>query len=99
MSVMPRPRKIRKIGYRPTFSGFKPAGNTEPYQESLVLTLDELEAIRLRDLEKLTQEEAAKKMNISQPTFHRLIEGARQKIAEALVEGKELYFQGGYWVK
>lgn len=92
---MPRPRKIRRISFKPEINGFKPKGDTEYKQEGLILTLDELEAIRLRDLEKLTQEEAAEKMNISQPTFYRLIESARQKVAEALVEGKELRFQGG----
>jgi predicted DNA-binding protein (UPF0251 family) len=95
MRIMPRPRKIRKISYKPEVAGFKPERDTVSNQKSLILTLDELEAIRLRDLEKLTQEAAAKKMNISQPTFYRLIERARQKVAEALVEGKELHFQGG----
>jgi predicted DNA-binding protein (UPF0251 family)/DNA-directed RNA polymerase subunit RPC12/RpoP len=91
---MPRPRKIREIRFKPEISGFKPQDT--PYTpEKVVLTFDELEAIRLRDLEKLTQEEAAQKMNISQPTFYRLIERARQKVAEALIEGKELHFQGG----
>ncbi|MHA1580747.1 MAG: DUF134 domain-containing protein [Candidatus Freyarchaeota archaeon] len=91
---MPRPRKTRKIGFRPEISGFKPVGNTQP-EETITLTLDELEAIRLRDLEKYTQEEAAERMNVSQPTFYRLIEEARKKVAEALVEGKELRFKGG----
>lgn len=92
---MPRPRKIRKIGFQPEITGFKPVGDIEINQPIVILTLDELEAIRLRDLEKLTQEEAANKMSISQPTFYRLIESAREKVAEALVEGKELRLQGG----
>jgi len=54
------------------------------------LTLDELEAIRLADLNGMYQEQAAQSMNISRPTFGRIIESAHKKIAEALVKGKVL---------
>ena len=63
-------------------------------QES-ILTVDEFEAVRLKDLLCLDQENAAKKMNISQPTFHRLILSARKKIADAIVHGKAIKIQGG----
>jgi len=59
--------------------------------------MDEFEAIRLKDFEDLQQEEAAKKMNISQPTFHRLITLARKKVADALVSGKALRIEGGVY--
>jgi len=54
------------------------------------LTLEELEAVRLKDYEGLDQETSAERMNISQPTFHRLLLEARKKIADALVNGKAL---------
>jgi len=60
-----------------------------------VLTMDELEALRLKDLMGLGQEEAARKMKISQPTFNRLISSARKKVADALVNGKAIKIEGG----
>ena len=63
-----------------------------------VLKVDELESIRLKDLLGLTQEEAARRMGISQPTFHRILQSARRKIASALVEGKALRIEGGDFV-
>lgn len=59
------------------------------------MTLDEYEALRLADLEGLYQDEAALRMNISRPTFSRIIDGARRKMAEVLVEGKVLRIEGG----
>ncbi|MCD6387734.1 MAG: DUF134 domain-containing protein, partial [Methanophagales archaeon] len=58
----------------------------------------ELESIRLKDLLGLTQEEAARRMGVSQPTFHRILQAARRKIASALVEGKALRIEGGDFV-
>ncbi len=63
--------------------------------EESILMVDEFEAVRLKDLLGLEQEVAAKKMNISQPTFHRLVLSARKKIADALVEGKAIKIEGG----
>ena len=63
--------------------------------EQVTLTLDEVEALRLADLEALYQEVAAKKMNISGATFARIIEQARRKVAEALIHGKALRLEGG----
>jgi len=57
--------------------------------------LDELEALRLADLEGLYQEQAAEKMGVSRPTFARILESARKKVAEALVKGKGLVIGGG----
>ncbi len=94
---MPRPRKFRRIAFEPDITYFKPAGVRLAGLEEIIISLEELEAIRLRDFEGLDQEAAAKKMNISQPTFHRLLEIARKKIAEALVTGKALRIEGGYY--
>ena len=57
--------------------------------------VDEYEAVRLKDLEGLEQEDCAKKMNISQPTFHRLVLSARKKIADAIINGKAIRIEGG----
>jgi predicted DNA-binding protein (UPF0251 family) len=79
----------------PTFSVFKPAGTPARELEQVELTLDELEALRLADLEGLYQEEAAVRMGVSRPTFARIVETARRKVAEALVVGKLLAIRGG----
>ena len=92
---MPRPRRCRSVGFQPDVTYFKPAGVRMVDLEETILTIDELEAVRLKDLEGLEQEEAAKKMNISQPTFHRLVLEARKKIADAVVNGKAIKIEGG----
>jgi hypothetical protein len=63
------------------------------------VTLDELEALRLADFEGLYQEEAAAKMKISRPTFSRVVEQARRKVATALIQGKALRMDGGAVVR
>jgi predicted DNA-binding protein (UPF0251 family) len=63
--------------------------------DEVVLTMDEFEAVRLKDYEDMEQTQAAKKMGISQPTFQRLYESARKKIADALVNGKAIRIEGG----
>lgn len=92
---MPRPRRLRRVCSRPGVTYFKPAGIRMTELGEVILSIDELEAIRLKDHEGLEQTRAARKMNISQPTFQRLYESARGKIAEALVEGKALRIEGG----
>ncbi len=85
-----RPRLCRRIRFRPDITYFKPAGIRMVALEESVLAADELEAVRLKDLEGLEQEEAARRMNISQPTFHRIVASARKKIADAIVKGKAI---------
>ena len=92
---MPRPRRFRKVWFEPTTTYFKPLGIRIIDLGEVILTVDEFEAIRLKDLLELDQVKAAKKMNISQPTFNRLIVSARKKIADALVNGKAIRIQGG----
>lgn len=58
--------------------------------EEVTLTMDEVEALRLADHEKLYHQEAAKRMEISRPTFGRILDGARGKVADALINGKAL---------
>lgn len=92
---MPRPCKRRRVGARPNSSYFKPAGIRKVDLEESVLAVDEFEAVRLKDFLNLEQNECAEKMNISQPTFHRLVMSARKKIADAIVNGKAIKIEGG----
>jgi len=94
---MPRPRRLRRVHFSPDVTYFKPAGVPMRTLEESVLTVEELEAVRLKDLLELDQDQAAKKMNISQPTFHRLLLSARKKIADALVNGKAIKVEGGVY--
>lgn len=92
---MPRPRKSRRVGRPPAFICFKPRAVSFRNLKKVVLSLDEFEAIRLADHEGLEHVAAAERMNISRPTFTRLIEAARRKTAQAIVEGAALLIEGG----
>ena len=92
---MPRPPKLRRVEFIPQVTVFKPAGVSRRDLEEEVLTVEELEAIRLKDLEGLEQEECAERMQVSRPTFQRVLSSAREKVARALVEGKAIRFEGG----
>ena len=93
---MPRPHKCRFVcGPGPLANAFKPAGIPARSLEVVELRLDELEALRLADLEGLYHDAAADQMGISRPTFGRLIASARQKVADALLNSKSLIFKGG----
>lgn len=93
---MPRPRICRRIGFRFRVNHFKPAGIPLKNLKEVQLTKDELEAVRLIDLESIEQKKAAEKMNISQPTLSRLLTSARKKIADSLVNGKAVNIGGGH---
>lgn len=92
---MPRPCCPRQVGNHPRTTFFKPAGIPCRQLETIVLALDEAEALRLADLEGLYQEEAAARMNISRTTFARIVEAARRKTAEAIIHGKALRLEDG----
>lgn len=92
---MPRPRLYRRVYFEPNVTYFKPIGIPLVDLDEVILTVDEFESVRLKDFEGLDQEKAAKKMNISQPTFHRLILSARKKISNAIVNGKAIKIEGG----
>ncbi len=79
----------------PESNYFKPRGIPLSMLEEVNLTVDELEAMRLADLDGLYQEQAAEKMKVSRQTFGRIIESAHKKVAEALVKGKALKIEGG----
>ena len=92
---MPRPTCCRRVGGMPQYGLFKPAGAPGSSLEEVVLTVDEMEAMRLADLEGMYQEQAAQQMNISRQTFGRVIESARRKVAQALCHGQALRIEGG----
>ncbi|NMB78533.1 MAG: DUF134 domain-containing protein [Methanomicrobiales archaeon] len=94
---MPGRRRCRRVGQQPSFTAFSPVETTTPVSEEAVLSVDEFEAVRLKDLEGLDQSECAHLMEISQPTFHRLVISARRKIADALTHGKTIKIEGGHY--
>lgn len=87
---MPRPRIYRRIRCHPRTCYFKPQGIPLSQLELIELTLEEIEALRLKHILNLEQIQAAKKMGISQPTFQRTLNSAYKKVAFALLEGKAI---------
>ncbi len=92
---MSRPKKKRLVHLPPLYTAFKPVGYRQDALQSLPLRLDEFEAIRLADYLGLEHSEAAEMMEISRSTFSRLIEKARKKVAQFLIEGRYFYIEGG----
>jgi predicted DNA-binding protein (UPF0251 family) len=92
---MPRPIKVRRIACCPEANYYKPRGIPVAELEEVILSTDELEAIRLADLDGFYQEKAAGNMHISRQTFGNIIRTAHKKIADALVNGKALKIEGG----
>ncbi len=87
---MPRPRLCRKIKFKPEVKYFKPQGMSMRDLKIVELSLEEVEAYRLRHLNKLDQNKSAKKMNTSASTYQRILYSAYEKIAEALIKGKAI---------
>ncbi len=92
---MPRPCKCRRVGFVPDAVFFKPAGIPAKDLPEVALALDELEALRLADLEGLYHEQAAARMGVSRQTFGNVVAAARRKAADCLVNGKVLRIAGG----
>ena len=90
---MARPSKCRSICSMPQVTEFFPTGKTK--KEPVVIGLDAYEVIRLLDYKHYTQEQCAARMNISRTTVTRIYEEGRQKVAQALVEGRRLIIEGG----
>lgn len=87
---MPRPKRCRRVCFDPSYRYFKPQGIPLDELEKVDLRVDELEALRLADMLGLSQANAAKEMNVSQPTFNRILAGARAKVAQCLVRSSAL---------
>jgi predicted DNA-binding protein (UPF0251 family) len=92
---MVRPKNCRLIGSSPNVNYFKPGGIPLWELVEINLTLDELESLRLADLEGMYHENAAQEMGVSRATFGRILELARRKVSDALVHGKALRIEGG----
>jgi len=92
---MPRPKRQRKMTHPPMMEGFKPFGVPITKIEPVILLFEEYEALRLLDYSGMTQLEAASEMAVSRPTLTRIYEKARRTIAEAFVEGKAIFIEGG----
>ncbi|MGM0472162.1 MAG: DUF134 domain-containing protein [Bacillota bacterium] len=92
---MGRPPKKRRVEQIPEVKFFKPAGIPKCNLEEVSLTIEEVEAIRLKDRVGLTQQEASERMEVSRPTFQRVLTKARKKVTEALIAGKAIKFEGG----
>lgn len=93
--LMPRPIRCRRIEQLPVYRSFSPDDTAAA--ESVLMTVDEFEALRLLDNEGLTQEESASRMNISRTTVTAIYDSARKKVADALVNGKRLLIAGGHF--
>lgn len=92
---MPRPTKWRKVEFIPGHTYFVPFGKPKCQVEENILKIEELEAVRLKDIENLDQDQCAERMGVSRQTFQRILNEARGKIADALVQGKAIRIQGG----
>ena len=90
-----RPKKTRWIKCVPGERCFKPLCKPLSKLETVFLTLDEFEAVRLACLEGLKQVDAARKLKISRPTFSRILTSAQNKIADGLVNIKAIRIEGG----
>ncbi len=96
---MARPIKWRKIENIPNVPFFIPAQNDAADMPRRILKVEELEAIRLKDLEGLEQGDCAARMEVSRPTFQRILISAREKIADSLINGKIIHIEGGNFTR
>ncbi|PID39468.1 MAG: DNA-binding protein [Proteobacteria bacterium] len=92
---MPRPKKTRIVSSHPEIAAFVP--QDMPITGELMLSVEELEAIRLSDVERLDQESAANLMQVSRQTYGRILAAARGIVGQALVSGKALKITGGHY--
>lgn len=92
---MARPVKCRKVKFLPETTQFLAKSKNKEDIKEIVLKVEELEAMRLKDIQNLTQQECADLMGISRQTFQNIIDKAREKIAIALTEGHSISIKGG----
>lgn len=92
---MPRPTKARRVEFFPEDTYFIPLGKPKCEIRETVIKVEELEAMRLKDIEALSQEECAERMQVSRQTFQNIIDSARKKMATALTEGNAIRIGGG----
>lgn len=95
---MPRPRKWRRVCSLPGIAGFGPLRGAPDSDQTVVMTVDEYETIRLIDLEGFTQEECARQMDVARTTVQGIYDKARKRLADSLVNGKVLIIEGGDYI-
>jgi predicted DNA-binding protein (UPF0251 family) len=98
-NVVARPTKWRKVGFIPKIRYFVPHDSDPAQVEENILRIEELEALRLKDLEGMEQEGCAAQMEISRQTFQRILSVAREKVADSLINGKALRIEGGNYTR
>ena len=91
--MSPRCKKPRNCGCSFRGKAFKPTGIPMTDMERITLSRDELEALKLCDLDDLTQEEAGERMGVSRGTVQRILTAARKKVATALSQGRAIVFE------
>ncbi|KUO52740.1 MAG: hypothetical protein APF76_14155 [Desulfitibacter sp. BRH_c19] len=96
---MARPPKWKKVEFIPNIQHFVPLDIHSKDMEENILRIEEVEAIRLKDVEKLEQEEAAEKMEVSRQTFQRILNNAREKVADSIINGKAIRIDGGNFTR
>ena len=96
---MARPPKWRKVEFIPIIQHFVPLDIQTNNMEENILRIEEVEAIRLKDVEKLEQEECAERMEVSRQTFQRILNNAREKIADSIINGKAIRIEGGNFTR
>ncbi len=87
---MPRPRKPRCLRFNPRVVYYKPQGIPLGQLEEIILLPEELETLKLYEIDELEQKEGAERMGISQPTFARILDSAQKKLAQAIIFGKAI---------
>ncbi len=96
---MVRPTKPRRVEFIPSLQVFGPYDVDISELEENVLHIEELEAVRLKDLEELDNELCANRMEVSRQTFQRILGTARAKIADSLINGKTIRIEGGNYTR
>ena len=93
--MSPRPRRFRKIDIPPKIQGYRPIGISSESKDPISLQIEEYEAFKLVDYDGLLHAAGARRMEVSRPTFTRIYESVRKKIACAFVEGRSINIEGG----
>ena len=92
---MVRPKKCRRVSALPGTTYFKPAGIPLRLLKEVCLSIEQAEALRLKDLEGLEQVQAAARMGVSRPTYQRVLTSARKQVSDAILNGKAIRIGGG----
>ena len=93
--MSPRSKRFRQVVSPPVLKGFQPIGLPKNESKKISLLFEEYEALRLADYSNMKQEEAAKIMKVSRPTFTRIYNSCLKKIAKAFAEGRIISIEGG----